>query len=728
MKRLLFLLIVIAVYLSEPVCAQMKFGMVPDQNSLVRSEDEAKLFSAYLEDRLEERITIHTAKNEQSLYQGLVGGKIDLAVVSNIFYKEHAKNLHLLANFTRSDETTHKLLLIVPKNSSIRSLGDLKRGKPTLVLDEMSRSRISFLTKTLEADPDNVFKRIRVSAQDMDTLSGLLNGTYDAACIEDGLLEAVKHFDPTLVQQLKVLKSSGALASDPFVGRKGLSTHFLNDVTKVLVNMDNDSDGRQILLGLKITQFLSPLTNFSLYPSEVDPAKFRREKKKKTQTAAVVQKPSVPNKEETVPIIEEPEPAKKDPLTVSPENKTDTSAAKEPVRPEEDQETSGGTASVQREQSIPNDMRTEREESPEAEKGMLQDQSKASDLPVASEQQHKAFYFNFKTLGAAILLFVLLLIILYWVFRRKGQQVEGEHEREPETEESAPVMKEVKASSTDEISEVQEDQTSHEAAQSAFSNEDDVIRSSFGDPPKTSLVELRGELKTIRVPDLLQLMGSCKNTGTLVVQSKHDEKCLYFRNGKVCSASCLDKDNKNKLGSLLIKLGKITERERARALALCAENSEMRLGKALIQIKAVRQEELREVLRIQAEEIVYSLFLFPEGRFEFIKKEPKIDPEEDLALDVMNLLMEGARREDEWENMRQAIPTMDIILDFTREGKEKLNGTDMSRDQELTLSLINGERSVREICVRSTMVDFEVCDFLYRLIKLSVLHRVEIAQ
>jgi uncharacterized membrane protein len=85
--------------------------------------------------------------------------------------------------------------------------------------------------------------------------------------------------------------------------------------------------------------------------------------------------------------------------------------------------------------------------------------------------------------------------------------------------------------------------------------------------------------------------------------------------------------------------------------------------------------------------------------------------------------MEGARREDEWEKMRHAIPSMDIVLDFARGGKEKLNGTELNNDQQLILTLINGKRTISEICARSTLVDFEVCNFLYRLVKLSILEK-----
>jgi len=239
-------------------------------------------------------------------------------------------------------------------------------------------------------------------------------------------------------------------------------------------------------------------------------------------------------------------------------------------------------------------------------------------------------------------------------------------------------------------------------------------------------VEMRGELKKIRFPDLLQLLSSCENTGTLVVQNNHEQKSLSIREGKICFASCMDKDKKNKLGYLLYKLGKITKSERRRALVLCAQNPSKRLGQALIEIGAIDREGLQETLRIQAEEIVYSLMAFPEGRFEFVNEAPPVDPNEALSLDVMNLVMEGARREDEWENMRAVLPSLEVILDFATDGAVPVDGAQLTEDQGLILGLIDGEHTVSEICARTPLVDFEVCNFLCRMIRQGVLQAVEV--
>lgn len=709
MKRVICFIIIIVFSLALPVVAQMRFGFVPDRNSLVRSEEEARLFCTYLEDRLDDRITVRLVKSEDALYAGLQSGRIDLAVLDNLSYRGHSGNLNLLANFTRSAKTTHKLLLIVSTNGSVRSLRELEKGGSSLALDQKSGSRMSFLTETLKGDPGKIFRSISVSPQVVDALSGLLNGAYDAACVEDGLLEAVKHFDPGLVSHVKVLKLSTPYASDPVAARKGLPSALLGRLKEVLAQMDEDSDGQQILMALKITRFVSPMAGLSLYPRYVDPALYHKPPSvRKTEAPPAEKAAPVPATPESVEAADRTQGSESASLSPSPVREEAETAASAPSAPVPEGALSKAPAPLPRRiQETPS--RSAEETAPREEVTERNIPTRSGETGSVREDSQKVYY-RLLSFGGVVLISILLVAVLFFVLRKKGRKASAL----PEAPSVAPDTGKGADAGIPIASEAKPERPAEPSA-----------KGRFGAPGKTPLVELRGELKTIRVPDLLQLMASCKNTGTLLIQSKHDEKSLYFKDGKVCSASCLDKDNKNKLGSLLIKLGKITERERARALAVCAEDRSKRLGKALIEIGAVGTEDLREALRVQAEEIVYSIFVFPEGRFEFVKEQPKIDPDEDISLDVMNLLMEGARREDEWQNMRETIPSMEIILDVTEEGRARLDGGALSQDQNLTLSLVNGLRSVREICVRSTMVDFDVCEFLYRLIKLSVLKKVD---
>lgn len=240
-------------------------------------------------------------------------------------------------------------------------------------------------------------------------------------------------------------------------------------------------------------------------------------------------------------------------------------------------------------------------------------------------------------------------------------------------------------------------------------------------------VELRGDLEMLSVPDLLQLISSCRKTGTLMVYNSHEQKSLSFRNGKIISAACLDRDRKNKLGYLLVKRGLISEGERTRALRICEKDRSMRLGQALTANGVLTNDDLAEVLKVQAEEIVYSMIAYPEGRFEFAGYDEgaQMESENGFVLDVMSLVMEGVRREDEWNRMREIIPSLEMVVDFIPDQDRAVDTARMNQHEKEIVDQIDGHRTLSEICAQSHLVDFEVCTLVYGLFCQGVLARVE---
>ncbi len=244
-------------------------------------------------------------------------------------------------------------------------------------------------------------------------------------------------------------------------------------------------------------------------------------------------------------------------------------------------------------------------------------------------------------------------------------------------------------------------------------------------------LNLEGNVASIQMPALLQLIASQTLPGTLLITTRHDEKRLHFRNGRIALAASVNLANRsktgflmNKVGYLLIRQGKITEEQRDRALELCEKQPTQRIGEALVEMGALSHESLLEALRNQAESVIFSLFIFPEGHFRFVFEEYPLRPGDDLALDIRDLLENARRNEAEWANIREAIPSLDAVLDYTPTGREKLGSARMTIHQKLVLSLIDGKRQINEICIAATLLDLEVYKFLYFMVHAKILHKV----
>jgi hypothetical protein len=113
------------------------------------------------------------------------------------------------------------------------------------------------------------------------------------------------------------------------------------------------------------------------------------------------------------------------------------------------------------------------------------------------------------------------------------------------------------------------------------------------------------------------------------------------------------------------------------------------------------------------EEAVYTLAIWSQGDFKF---EPGIDTElRTISKSNTNLLMEAARRLDEWRVLSKKIPSVDMIPEFvvqeTREGQINLNTSEW-----MILSKIDGQRSIKTIAATGRLSVFDVCKILYGLI------------
>ncbi len=113
------------------------------------------------------------------------------------------------------------------------------------------------------------------------------------------------------------------------------------------------------------------------------------------------------------------------------------------------------------------------------------------------------------------------------------------------------------------------------------------------------------------------------------------------------------------------------------------------------------------------EEAVYALAIWSRGDFKF---EPGISTElRTISKSNTNLLMEAARRLDEWRVLSKKIPSTELVPEFVvldnREGQINLNTSEW-----LILSKIDGARSTKQIAHASGLSVFDAAKILYGLI------------
>jgi tetratricopeptide (TPR) repeat protein len=232
---------------------------------------------------------------------------------------------------------------------------------------------------------------------------------------------------------------------------------------------------------------------------------------------------------------------------------------------------------------------------------------------------------------------------------------------------------------------------------------------------------IRGNLREASLPDVLQLLAMGKKTGCLSVSHRQQFGTIHFDHGRIAHAAIVNR--RDRLGDILVKHGLVSATALQRAIAAQAEHPELRIGEFFVAEGHIKREQLHQYLKHQIEEAVYLLFTWTQGTFTF---EPDVKPDpQDLTVSISpeSLLLEGARRVDEWSLIEKKIPSFDLVFSLDR---DHLNESDVqfTTEQDTVMSLIDGRRDVATIVEDSGLDEFHVGKALFELATAGFLRKL----
>jgi Domain of unknown function (DUF4388) len=253
-------------------------------------------------------------------------------------------------------------------------------------------------------------------------------------------------------------------------------------------------------------------------------------------------------------------------------------------------------------------------------------------------------------------------------------------------------------------------------------------------------VALQGTIKDFGLPDIFQLIGLQRKTGILTLVNEKDKESVTvtFENGMVVMSDSSHRRLEDRLGNVLVKQGKVS-RERLEEALATQKQTLQRLGHILASTSAITTRDLREALQVQVSQIVFRVFRWRDGRYQFSAADTvDYDRENFVPMSTDFILMEGIRMVDEWPIIEKRIPSLDIVFrpvidpslievgagaapDGSGEvrtasstGKIRL----ASSEEERVFRKVDGVRTVQGIIDATGAGEFEVCrtlfDFLNR--------------
>lgn len=165
----------------------------------------------------------------------------------------------------------------------------------------------------------------------------------------------------------------------------------------------------------------------------------------------------------------------------------------------------------------------------------------------------------------------------------------------------------------------------------------------------------QGSLKELPLPDIIQLVSVSGKTGMFKLESDTSTGEIYLREGQIVHARAGD---------------------------------------------------------LTGEEAVYELAIWKDGDFVFTPGEET--GETTIKKSNTNLLMEAARRIDEWQVLSKRIPSTRLVPVFTSQATT--TSVSLTPQEWALISKIDERRSIEEIAVSLGSSPFEVCKTIYGLI------------
>ena len=222
---------------------------------------------------------------------------------------------------------------------------------------------------------------------------------------------------------------------------------------------------------------------------------------------------------------------------------------------------------------------------------------------------------------------------------------------------------------------------------------------------------LQGSLVSFKLPQVLSFLNAAQKSGTLTLTSDGRDTHIFFQNGSIVFAA--SNQEQFRLGTILLRKRKLTRNDCMRIDELMRRNGG-RFGQIAVAQGILSDPQLHDFLKVQVSEILYDAFVWTMGSFAFTDAVELPSYAVTISIDLANLIMEGARRIEEWEHCLQLLPDKNVVLKVVANpNSDKIT---LTVEEWKILFMINGVRTLEDLSHDADGEPFEVYRVVYGLL------------
>jgi hypothetical protein len=232
---------------------------------------------------------------------------------------------------------------------------------------------------------------------------------------------------------------------------------------------------------------------------------------------------------------------------------------------------------------------------------------------------------------------------------------------------------------------------------------------------------LTGNLETFNLNSIFQLLSDDQKTGVLKVRNQDKEIRIYIKDGEIIYATGSQK--RDRLGQFLKNNDLISQKQLLASLKK-ANTEKKALGKILIEQGILSSQKLKEIIQQQIEFLIFNLFLWDQGEFEYNDSALNLKGMIVAKINVVGLLLEASRRIDEISILKKHIPSDMLVYRITGKVSDK-DGVTLKSAELRILGLLDGQRSLRQVIRKGGFDEYSAYKSVYSLLSCGLIESVE---
>lgn len=222
--------------------------------------------------------------------------------------------------------------------------------------------------------------------------------------------------------------------------------------------------------------------------------------------------------------------------------------------------------------------------------------------------------------------------------------------------------------------------------------------------------EYRADLAETALPEMLYTIDRFRVPGVIEAERDGITKRVHVKEGHVVHATSTDRHDR--LGPYLQRTGRITAEQFAKSMESRSEEPDKLYGQILVERGALSPAEIRRAIVEQVESIVWSLFYWEQGEVRFHIGAPPEPTGIRTQLPMSHVILEGIRRAPNAKSLVARLGQKDTLYEpcFTT---EQLISVGLEDDEYALLTLVDGRRSLYEICTAGVLPPAESGKLMY---------------